>query len=72
MYDLEEKDESIMKVVKKLTQYIYTYIYVYIYVCVCVSVCVYVYQGFPGGLVVKNPPANCLFDPWVGKIPWRS
>jgi len=25
-------------------------------------------------LVVKNPPANdgdLLFDPWVGKIPWR-
>ena len=29
--------------------------------------------GFPGGLVVKNPP-KCRkqgFDPWVGKIPWR-
>ena len=30
-----------------------------------------------GVLVVKNPPANArrykrhLFDPWVGKIPWR-
>ena len=30
-----------------------------------------------GMLVVKNPPANArrhkrhLFDPWVGKIPWR-
>ena len=28
-------------------------------------------------LVVKNPPANAedkrdLFDPWVGKIPWRK
>ena len=28
-------------------------------------------------LVVKNPPANAAdmrrrFDPWVGKIPWRS
>ena len=22
-------------------------------------------------LVVKNPPANAGFDPWVGKIPWR-
>ena len=28
-------------------------------------------------LVVKNPPANagrckrCVFNPWVGKIPWR-
>ena len=31
-------------------------------------------MGFPGGSVVKNPPANadvCQFDPWVGKIPWR-
>ena len=29
---------------------------------------------FPGGLVVKNPPANARrhgFDPWVGKIPGR-
>ena len=31
--------------------------------------------GFPGGAVVKNPPAKCRrckkpgFDPWVGKIP---
>ena len=35
------------------------------------------HQAFPGGLVVKNPPANAGdtrltgFDPWVGKIPWR-
>ena len=34
--------------------------------------------GFPGGSVVKNPPANAgttmryRFDPWVGKIPWRK
>ena len=33
--------------------------------------------GFPGGSVVKNPPANaedsrCRFDPWVGKIPWGT
>ena len=30
--------------------------------------------GFPGGSVVKNPPANagrCGFHPWVGMIPWR-
>ena len=37
-------------------------------------------MGFPGGTVVKNPPANAgdikhRFDPWVGKIlgwkiPW--
>ena len=30
-------------------------------------------QAFPGGSVVKNPPANAgdRFDLWVGKIPWR-
>ena len=34
-------------------------------------------MGFPGGTVVKNPPAMQVrgkshrFDPWVGKIPWR-
>ena len=33
--------------------------------------------GFPGGSVVKNPPANAgdgrdtEFDPWVGKIAWK-
>ena len=33
--------------------------------------------GFPGGSVIKNPPASagryrrCRFNPWVGKIPWR-
>ena len=26
---------------------------------------------FPGGIAVKNPPANAR-DPWVGKLPWRS
>ena len=31
-------------------------------------------MDFPGGLVVKNPPANAGdkrlgLDPWVGKIP---
>ena len=35
------------------------------------------YGGFPGGSLVKNPPANAGnvrrpgFDPWVRKIPWR-
>ena len=33
-------------------------------------------EGFPGGSMVKNPPANagqrrCQFSPWVHKIPWR-
>ena len=34
-------------------------------------------MGFPGGAVVKNPPANVgdarntEFYPWVRKIPWR-
>ena len=32
--------------------------------------------GFPGGLMIKNSPANAgdkkhRLDPWVGKIPWR-
>ena len=32
--------------------------------------------GLPGGSAVENPPANtggaeCEFNPWVGKIPWR-
>ena len=31
---------------------------------------------FPGGIVVKNPPANAGdmrlgFDSWAGKIPWK-
>ena len=34
-------------------------------------------MDFPGGAVVKNPPANvgdarsCGFDPYVEKIPWK-
>ena len=29
-------------------------------------------RGFPGDLVVKNPPVmREWFDPWVVKIPWR-
>ena len=27
------------------------------------------HQGFPGGKLVKNPPA--MWETWVGKIPWR-
>ena len=32
------------------------------------------FQGFPGSAAVKNLPAmqETGFDPWVGKIPWRS
>ena len=29
----------------------------------------YTGQDFPGGAVVKNPPANAGFEPWSGKIP---
>ena len=35
-------------------------------------------MGFPGGSVVKNPPADARdvgdsdFHSWVGKIPWRG
>ena len=33
--------------------------------------CLALIQGFPGGSVVKNPPANArnTRDPWVRKIP---
>ena len=33
--------------------------------------------GFPGGAIDKEPACQCkrlkrhMFDPWVGKIPWR-
>ena len=27
-------------------------------------------EGFPGGLTVKNPPANTGFGPWSRKIPY--
>ena len=27
--------------------------------------------GFPGGLVVKNPPMQEMPETWVGKSPWR-
>ena len=27
------------------------------------------HRGFPGGAVVKNPPANVEFNPWPRKIP---
>ena len=36
----------------------------------------YCQKGFPGGSVVKNPPAKFRrhrrpgFDPWAGKMPW--
>ena len=39
--------------------------------------CYKIKEGFPGGSVIKNPPANarrhrrCEFDCWVRKIPWR-
>ena len=35
---------------------------------------IYHLSSFPGGTVVKNPPAKAerlRFDPWVGKILWR-
>ena len=39
--------------------------------------CTNCHEGFPGGAVVKSPPADAgdardvLFSPWAGKIPWR-
>ena len=34
---------------------------------------VHAYAGFPGGSIVKNPPAmqETGFDRWVGKSHWR-
>ena len=35
------------------------------------------HAGFPGGAIDKEPACQCkrlkrhMFDPWVGKIPWR-
>ena len=44
--------------------------------CLLVVVFFCLVWGFPGGAVVKNPPANagdtrCRFYPWVRKILWR-
>ena len=51
--------------------------------CVCMySFCLYIYiyvyiLGFPGGASGKEPACQCrrckrlMFDPWVGKMPWR-
>ena len=35
--------------------------------------CMEIHMGFHGGSVVKNPLAmqETMFDPWVGKVPWR-
>ena len=41
--------------------YIYIYTYIYIYVCICI-------YSFPGGLVVKNLPANAEVTREVGSI----
>ena len=45
-------------------------------VCICSSSSYY--SGFPDGSVGKESTCNdslpcrkCMFDPWVGKIPWR-
>ena len=38
----------------------------------------YMFVGYPSGTVVKQSSCQCRrlkrhgFDPWVGKIPWRS
>ena len=57
----KQRELNIME--KNLKENIYAYI------------CTHRDMGFPGGTVVKNPPANAGdtrhgFDPWVGKIPW--
>ena len=42
---------------------------VYMCVCVCVYAYVYIYKGFPGGSVVKNPPASAGDAGNLGSIP---
>ena len=38
---------------------------------------VYLFMGFPGGASGKEPICQCrrfkryVFDPWIGKIPWK-
>ena len=50
-------------------------IYIYVYT-LSINTCLvlYIYLGFPGGAVVKTPPANARdprlgFKPWVRKVP---
>ena len=44
--------------------YIYLHAYIYRYIPhlykynICIFICVYVYMAFPGGVVVRNLPAN--------------
>ena len=43
-------------------------VYIFIYdVCVCVYI--YIYMGFPGGSVIKNPPASAGATRDSGSIP---
>ena len=48
----------------------HAYIHIWIYV---IYICLYTHLGFPGGSVVKNPPANAgdMVRSLVEKIPWR-
>ena len=53
------------------------YIFIYGILLICYNI-FYIYKnfmGFPGCLVVKNPPViqcqRSRFDLWVKKIPWR-
>ena len=47
--------------------------------CMCIYIYIYIYtlSGLPRWhYLIKNLPANVedireVFDPWVGKIPWR-
>ena len=48
-------------------------VYMHIYTHACIHMCVYIYiythmQGFPGDLVVKNPPANTRDTGSVSKL----
>ena len=62
-------DKRILQKVREKQGNIYIYIYTHM--------CMYIYIGFPGVLVVKNPPASAGdirhvgLIPGVGEIPWR-
>ena len=55
------------------------YFHIYIYILFTVYLCIHTFfMGFPGGASGKEPAGHCRrckrqgFNPWVGKIPWRT
>ena len=68
----------VVNITALLIFFLYKWEYTYIYICIYVCVCVYntqqliyltVFVGFPGGAVVKNPPANEGVTEDVGSTP---